>query len=249
MSTTVVVTDDSGATWQGVVEKVESYQGQPRWTVVREGGSKHFVYPNSGSVRVLDPGEAITHQASAGLSHLAPTPGASAPPPPPPLPEEAAVQAPSVAPSFGAPPVGMTRGGGSVDVQQPAVVTSAPVTSAPAVSMQLHPVQAVAPTQAAHPSHGTRFMVQTKTGRAKQFHTHKDCNRITDKSARTLDVDDEAIAFFDLSVCALCDKRDRQITFAEALAEQTSMDSTEAKMVHEALVRRGFSITPEAVDR
>lgn len=196
-----------------------------------------------------------------GLEHLAP----SLAPPPGAVPSDPSVSvvgsmpamptpgsAPVVGPAVGggmghAPPVGSSIGG---------------VPMAPPVGVQAP----VLPTGPAPLGPGIRpkperFMVQPKKGKPTVFHTRQDCSKVP-ADAKQLEVDDDKIEFFELEVCASCQRRDSQISWREAIEEAVNalpgsatpgMVMAPADVIAEAAVAalqsNGFRVTPDVVER
>lgn len=252
MTQTIQVFQPDGETFIGTIEsgsKVSIDGGPPedRFVVVKEDGSKAYVFPSRSRIQVVD-AAALQAQAAAaqaqvtqvtapatapGLAHLAPTPGVAVTggPPPPPAWIEAthAIGGPDPTPVAmhlpGAPgadaPISFRNSapppGSSRGGSQLVEPLPAPVDAGAAYIPPPAPMPAAPPPRAARPR-PERFMVMPKSGKPKVFHTREDCGRVSPEAKR-LPVDEEAIEFWELVLCQPCQRRDEQMSFPEAMVD------------------------------
>lgn len=248
-----------GETYLGTIENPPEVATHPtagqstRLIVTRDdNGTKVYAWPNVDA-EVVELAEAPVQPVvatqphgtpvtgGADLSHLAPPPGGAVAALPAPEGVQIVGSAPS-APAIervgSAPPVGSTFGGAPM----PAVPAAVAAAQAPIA----------APVEPAPP---TRFMVKLRKGSPRVFHTRPECPRVSG-AEETLPVDDDVIAFFDLDLCQVCQRRESQISWEEAIADailqaQAEGGSAEsyAAVVAAHLKGLGFKVSPDTVDR
>ena len=244
MERVLVTPTDGSAPYFGSIEGAPEVAQHPvagqhtRLVIAREdNGTKVYVWPGLDSQ--VDPaplGQVEAASAPPSLAHLAPGPAATAPPPSDPtvtVVGSGVPSAPMPQRQGTAPPVGSTFAGAPLPSVGPLPLTAS----------------SAAPPPFAPPA-PTRFLVQLKKGSPSIFHTRSDCARVPNGST-TLPVDDGMIEFFSLTICQVCQRRESQVSWQEAIAEAVAEapDGGEADAVVAKLKSLGFKVSPETVDR
>ncbi len=200
-----------------------------RLTVLRhDNGVKAYVFPERQGTVVSQMQEAPT-EGEMALSHLAPPHVQPEPFAHPGQPEPERLGSP--------PPVGASVAG--VPIAAPDIPIEVPEADRAVIAGMESPY---------------RFMVKPTRGRPNVFHTRDGCPRVPSE-ADTMGVDEQAIDFFNLKICQVCERRDSQISWQEVLEETISagINTFSAHGLTEAVISalegRGFTVSPEVVDR